>query len=342
MKAARLYGKRDLRIEDIADPEIKPDEVLIKIMASGVCGTDVHIYHGNQGSSISRFPVVPGHEFSGIVVGMGAKVKGFEIGDRVCVDPNDYCGECRYCIRGSVHFCENLRDIGATEDGGFAQYGKARYKQLYKLANDVSFSEGAMAEPISCCLHAIDMCGISAGNAVLIIGGGPIGLIMMQLVKNSGASFAGVITRSTKNRELAMTLGADYVSAPKDEREIRMELLDRGVEHIASVIECVGKIETFEQAVKLADKQTTVMMFGLTGVGEKATIRPFEMFEKELTIKASFVNPFTMGRAVQIINNKRINLEKIINPPQPLENLEKILIDSAERRNGKVIIDPWL
>ena len=342
MKAALFYGKEDLRISMIDMPKIADDEILIKIRGSGVCGTDVHIFFGDEGTSDCKRPVVPGHEYAGEVVEVGNKVCGVSIGDRVAVDPNDNCGYCDSCVRGSFNYCENLRDYGATEDGGFAQYGKARAKQVYKLADHISYYEGALAEPVSCCLHGVDLCGNLQGEAVLLIGGGPIGLIMLQLVLNAGAGFVGMITRSREKQEKALALGADYVSAPKDSDAIKKDLRQKGVLRIAAVIECVGSAETFQNAIALADNESTVMMFGLAGSDEVAGIKPFEIFKKELHITSCFMNPGTMGRAVQLINNNRLDLKAVLSPPQPLEKLEDIIRDPSMRLYGKVVIDPWL
>lgn len=187
MKAAVFYEKNDLRIEEIEKPEVKPGEVLIKVMACGICGTDVHIFNGDEGAAKTPPHTVLGHEFSGVVESVGEGVSDIKVGDRVCVDPNKLCNECYYCKSGIGHFCENMIGIGTTVNGGFSQYCAVPQSQVYKIADTTSFEQAAMAEPVACCVHGIDMCNISCGDTVAVIGGGMIGMIMLQLAKISGA-----------------------------------------------------------------------------------------------------------------------------------------------------------
>jgi threonine dehydrogenase-like Zn-dependent dehydrogenase len=153
-------------------PEPKAGEVQIQVMACGICGTDVHIYHGDEGAAPTPAGTVLGHEFSGVVTAVGEGVAEFAVGDRVCVDPNKLCNECDYCKGGIGHFCENMIGIGTTVHGGFAQYVSVPKSQVYKIADTTTFDMAAMTEPVACCLHGIDMCQIQAGDTVAVIGGG--------------------------------------------------------------------------------------------------------------------------------------------------------------------------
>ena len=188
MKAAVFYGKHDLRIENINKPMANVNEVVVKVMACGICGTDIHIYEGDEGAAATPPNTVLGHEFAGIVTEIGSGVKNIKIGDRVCVDPNKLCGECYYCKSAIGHFCENIIGIGTTVNGGFEQYCAVPQSQIYKIADTTSFEEAAMTEPVSCCMHGIDLCNIKTDDTVLIIGCGMIGLIMLQLAKTAGAA----------------------------------------------------------------------------------------------------------------------------------------------------------
>ena len=161
MKAAVFYGKQDLRIMDIPKPTPKEDEVLIKVKACGICGTDVHIFHGDEGAAATPTGTVLGHEFAGEVESVGRDITDIKPGDRVCVDPNKLCNDCYYCKSGIGHFCENITGIGTTVNGGFAEYCVVPRSQVYKFSDNTTFEEAAMTEPLACCLHGIDMCNIS-------------------------------------------------------------------------------------------------------------------------------------------------------------------------------------
>ena len=181
MKAAVFYGKNDLRVEERNIPEIGRNDVLVRVHACGICGTDVHIFCGDEGAAPTPENTVLGHEFAGEVVKVGAGVKSVTAGDKVCVDPNKLCGSCEFCRRGIGHFCTDITGIGTTVDGGFAEYCAVPASQVYKVADSSSFEQAAMTEPVSCCLHGIELCNIKCGDTVMVIGCGMIGLIMLQL-----------------------------------------------------------------------------------------------------------------------------------------------------------------
>ena len=188
MKAAVFYAKNDIRIEQLPMPEVKENDVLIKVYACGICGTDVHIFHGDEGAAPTPPQTVLGHEFAGEVVQVGKNVKRVRVGDKVCVDPNQLCNTCYYCQSGIGHFCEDMVGIGTTVNGGFAEYCAVPETQAYKFPTELSYEKAAMTEPVACCLHGIDMCDIACGDTVAVIGGGMIGLIMLQLAKLKGAA----------------------------------------------------------------------------------------------------------------------------------------------------------
>ena len=200
-----------MKVQESPVPKLEPDGVLVRVMACGICGTDVHIYEGDKGAADTTPPVILGHEFSGVVEAVGEKVSRVKAGDRVCIDPNSLYGACSYCRTGIGHFCENMVGIGTTVDGGFAEYCAVPESQVYRLAAGISFEEGAMAEPLACCLHGIDLCEIRPGSAVMVIGAGLIGLMMVQLAKLSGVRLVAVLEPVEEKRILALKLGADLL-----------------------------------------------------------------------------------------------------------------------------------
>lgn len=281
-------------------------------------------------------PLVPGHEFSGVVAEVGSKVKTVKVGDRVTGDPNDMCGECYFCKNGMQHFCKNNIGIGTTVDGGFAEYVIMREKQVYKVSDDLSFIEAAMTEPISCCLHGIDLCNIKAGDTVLVIGGGPIGMIMMQLAKNAGASKVIMSEPVEEKREQALKLGATKTIDPLHE-DVEAVLAEY-CENVNVVIECVGNVHTQADAVRFAGKGATIMYFGLAAPEESFPIRPDDIFKKELHITSSYINPYSFERAIQILESGTVELESLITNVVPLDDIADVFTKPEYRRTGKVMI----
>lgn len=336
MKAAVYHGPGDLRVEEVPVRKLKDNEVKIQVKYCGICGTDIHIFHGDGGCCDVTPPLVPGHEFSGVVAEVGAKVKTVKVGDRVTGDPNDMCGECYFCKSGMQHFCKNNIGVGTTVDGGFAEYVIMREKQVYKVSDDLSFIEAAMTEPISCCLHGIDLCNIKAGDTVLVIGGGPIGMIMMQLAKNAGASKVIMSEPVEEKREQALKLGATKTIDPLHE-DVEAVLAEY-CENVNVVIECVGNVHTQADAVRFAGKGATIMYFGLAAPEESFPIRPDDIFKKELHITSSYINPYSFERAIQILESGTVELESLITNVVPLDDIADVFTKPEYRRTGKVMI----
>lgn len=339
MKSAVFYGKHDLKIVERPIPAIGDDEVLIQVKSCGICGTDVHIYEGDKGAANCPSGTALGHEFSGIVVKTGSTVTLAKEGDRVCVDPNKLCGNCYYCKSGIGHFCENMMGIGTTVDGGFSEYCVVPQSQVYQIADTTTFEEASMAEPVSCCLHGIDMCEIQPGSTVAVIGGGMIGLIMLQLAKLAGASTLILLEPVADKRVVAEKLGADLTIDPLHE-DVSAVLAQNNITRINTVIECAGLPATIAQAIDLAGNKSVVMMFGLTKPDDTVAIKPFQIFQKEVTLKASFINPYTLSRAIDLIDRKKIDVSSMVYSVSPLTELVAILSTPAMRAKGKYIIDP--
>jgi threonine dehydrogenase-like Zn-dependent dehydrogenase len=197
-----------------------------------------------------------------------------------------------------------------------------------------------MVEPVACCLHGIDMCAIHPGDTVMVIGAGTIGLIMLQLVRMSGATSIVVLETVAEKREIAKKLGTDIVIDPRSQ-DVEALLQSAGIGRIATTIECVGSRQTMLDAIHYAGKNSVAMLFGLTSPDTEILIRPFDIFKKEVSIKASFINPYTHSRAVEILKSGRIDINALISHTISLDDLSQVLADPTTRRNGKVIVDPW-
>ena len=339
MKSAVFYGRHDLRVEESPMPFVGDEDVLIEVMACGVCGTDVHIYEGDPGAADVTPPTILGHEFSGVIKEVGKNVERYKVGDRVCIDPNYYCGKCDPCRHGIAHYCEHMTGYGTTVNGGFAEYCSVNQRQVYLLGEHTTFEQGAMTEPVACCLHGIDMCDIHPGHQVVVIGGGMIGLLMMQLAKLAGAAKVALVEPVEEKRKVGKELGADLCVDPTKE-DVKKVLVQHGFDWIQTVIECVGKTSTIEQAISIADHRATVMMFGLTKPDETITVKPFEIFQKEIVLKSSFINPYTQKRALDLIDSKRLDVSSMVYKVASLEELEDVLKEPSLRAKGKFIISP--
>lgn len=339
MKSAVFYGKHDMRVEESPMPKVGAEDVLIQVKACGICGTDVHIYEGDKGAAEVTPPTILGHEFSGVVAEVGSAVTNVKVGDRVCIDPNCYCGTCDFCRNGIAHYCTDMIGYGTTVNGGFAEYCSVNQRQVYKLGDHTTFEQGAMTEPVACCLHGMDMCNIHPGSSVVIIGGGMIGLLMLQLARLAGAARTALLEPVASKRDVAKKLGADICIDPIHE-DVKAALAAAGMTWVNTVIECVGRTSTIEQAIDIVGNKGTVMMFGLTKPDDTISLKPFEVFQKEIELKASYINPYTQKRALELIDSGRLDVSSMVYAVESLDNLAEILAKPELRANGKYIISP--
>ena len=338
MKASRFLGNKTFAVTDLPTPHAGPGELVLRNQVCGVCGTDVHIYHGEPGSADVNPPVVLGHEYSGEVVEVGEGVTGFAVGDHVTVDPNIYCGHCAYCQNGKKQLCPSMEAIGVTRDGGFAQYSRIPASQAFKLEPTVPWEAAAMAEPLACCLHGIDLAGIQVGDKVCVVGGGAIGLLMVQLAKLSGASQIVLSEPNEKRRQVGLQLGANAALDPTrpDAQEAFAQVLDGGAN---VVIECVGNVPAVKSAFQFAGKGATVLLFSVPKVDATFDLPLFDVYKKELTIKGSFVNPDTHARAVALINSGKVDFDPIITHRFPLDQLPEAIAMQMSDASIKVVVE---
>lgn len=336
MKAAVYFGKNDVRVVDIDKPGCGPREVRIAVKYCGVCGTDLHIFHGDGGAAPVPVGTVIGHEFSGVVDAVGDEVSGFKVGDRVSADPNDVCGECYFCQNGKAHFCTHMKGYGTTYPGGFAEFVTVPQKQVYHLPQGLDFKTGSQCETTSCCVNGIDLCHIKAGQTVLVIGAGPIGLMMLQLARQGGAGKVIVSELVEEKRNLALKLGADVAVDPQ--REDLKAVIARQCENLDCVIEAAGTPFTQAQAIEVAGNTCTVMLFGLVPPQTEIPLKTFRVFNRELKITSSFINPYTFSRAIQLLAQRRVVLDEVITDIVPLADIGQVFTDASYRKRGKILI----
>ena len=340
MIGAYFLGNQTIETRPLVLPEPGEGQVLVKVCACGVCGTDVHIYHGGKGSADVTPPVILGHEFSGRIVKLGSGVTGLEEGQLITVDPNIYCGKCRPCRQGQKQMCHHMRAVGVNMDGGFADYCLVPYAQCVPVPEGTDPEVAALAEPLACCLHGIDRAGIRPGENVLVIGGGTIGQIMLQLARLAGAAKVVLSEPVAARRELAVRLGADGAIDPIHENlnQRLSELLSKDGADV--VIECVGSPRTSGQAIDAAAGCGRVLLFGVPDPEAVLQTKMHPIFQKELTIMGSFVNPDTHSRAVALLSSGQMKLKELITHRFPVSQLEAAIQKQVSPESIKVLVKP--
>jgi threonine dehydrogenase-like Zn-dependent dehydrogenase len=272
-------------------------------------------------------------------VDRGKGVKDHAIGARVAVDPNIACGACLYCRRGLVHLCASLRALGVDIDGGMAEYSIVPAAQAFPLGDGMSAEACAFVEPVSCAVHGIDRARISAGDAVIIIGGGPIGQIMLQLAVAAGAATTVLIEPVAVKRALGTAHGASLLIDPAaaDVEAIVHAVLPAGAD---VVIDCAGTPGTASQALTLARRGGTVEFFGVCPTGATIPVEPNMVYFRELTIVGSYVNPFTFSRAIELLRTRRVRVDALPVARFPLEGVHEALRQQREGIAVKSILIP--
>ena len=328
MRATKLYSTGEIRTVNVDVPRPAKNEILIEVEAAGICGTDRHLYHG-------EFPSVPGkilgHEFSGIVVDSGGT--DFAEGLRVTCDPNAWCGTCNQCQRGRVNLCPNNLATGIHRDGGFAEFCAFPASKAVVLPNEINPLYGAFCEPLACTLHGMDIGAAREGETVLVIGGGVIGLMAVQLAKLVGAEVL-LLTRSSEKQALGLNIGADYAVSTEDEvRNIWPEGADL-------VVECAGVSATVTLSPKLARSGGRVVILGVVSQGEKVPIEPFDLLFREIQMHFSFLNPFTHGRAAKMIADGTINISPLISRTISLEEAATVIASPPPKGEVRAIVVP--
>ena len=338
MIGAYFLGNQTIEVRPLHLGAPGAGQVLLRVAACGVCGTDVHIYQGGKGSADVTPPVLLGHEFSGIVEQIGPGVSGLKPGQLVTVDPNIYCGTCPSCRQGQKQTCLHMKAVGVTMDGGFADYCLVPYEQCVPVPEGVDPELAALTEPLACCLHGIDRAGIRPGENVLVVGGGTIGQMMLQLAKSAGAAKAVLSEPVEMRRKLALELGADGAIDPLNENlnQRLSEIL--GTDGADVVIECVGSPRTAAQAIDAARRCGRIVLFGVPHPEALLQTSLYAIYQKELTILGSFVNPDTHSRAVALIASGRLKLKPLITHRFPVSRLEDAIKMQTSAESIKVLV----
>ncbi|MBE0478178.1 zinc-dependent alcohol dehydrogenase family protein [Candidatus Aerophobetes bacterium] len=332
MKAAVVYGPKDMRVEEVDVPEINSREVLINVKYCGICGTDLHIRNGIYSSEY--FPLIAGHEFTGEVVEVGNEVKNLKVGDRVTVDENIGCGVCYFCKHNQKLMCEKINQIGIHSNGAFAEYVKAPADLVFKLPENISHKDGTFIEPLTCIIHANERMNIQLGSSIAIIGAGPIGLIHLQIANLRGACPVIISEVNEHRLEVAQKLGADFVVDAKDKDlalEIRRITYNRGVDF---VVEAAGNPLTYQQAMEIVRPGGEILAFGLCSAKDTFPLSPFKVTISELRISGSVAGSYaTWLQAIALLSYHRFDPAPLISRVVSLDELPKTFEEIEKNQN---------
>jgi 2-desacetyl-2-hydroxyethyl bacteriochlorophyllide A dehydrogenase len=274
MRAIVFKSVGEAAVEDIPEPRVGPADVLVEVAATGVCHTDIDILHGRY---LAAYPVVPGHEVAGTVVAKGAQASTVEIGARVAVDPLIVCGRCAACIAGRPSLCETLQAYGATTNGGFAARVAVDARNVHPIG-DLPFHVAALAEPFACVMHGVDRAGRVEGREALVLGAGPIGLMMMMALGARGAGRVTMTDVEPSRLQQAKSLGADEA--------LHGDALDPG-RRFDLVVDCTGVPAVCERMPSLTKDGGTLLYFGVCPPAARIGLSPYEVFRRELTLIGS-------------------------------------------------------
>lgn len=300
MKSLIISEPGKMAIAEVPRPEPEADEVLIKVRASGICGTDVHIYNGGFTAS---YPVVPGHEFAGEVVAVGPECRRISVGARVAVEPNVPCNNCPECLRGEHHFCRNMIVPGVNRSGGMAEYVVVNERGAFDIGN-LSFVEGALVEPLSCVVHATERLGVGWAEHVLILGAGPIGILMGRLIKARGAARIDYLERSPGRlaRAAAMGLGEVYSNSG--------DIADKVYDAVADASGSSALVA--EAANRLTRPRGRVLVFGVPHKSGQIALDHFRVYREEISVIASFTSLKNSIQAIDLMKSRTIDVSDIV------------------------------
>ena len=335
-----------ISLQTIDIPKIKETDILVKTAYCGLCGTDIHLFDGKV--PFANYPIVPGHEFSGEIIKIGSKVrKDLQIGDKVAVNPNLSCKdlhkkECYYCQKNRKHFCIAWEALGVTLNGAFAEYVVCPSSAAYKIPENVSLKTAAFMEPLACCLHGLNRLRIAELDVIFIIGGGPIGLLMLSVIKATTSCKTIVSEPVNSRRNLAKKIGADVIINPLNDDIVpilKSETFNKGVD---VAIECVGSISTARQALENLNKGGKALIFGVAEPLSIIDLDIHRLYSNEISIFGSFTNPNTNRKALDLLSNKILDPNTLISHEFQINRIEEAisLVKSQEDNVNKILIKP--
>jgi (R,R)-butanediol dehydrogenase/meso-butanediol dehydrogenase/diacetyl reductase len=349
MKAIRWHAAKDVRLDEVPEPAAVPGEVVVRVAACGICGSDLHEYlHGPVYIPKGRHPltgveppVTLGHEFSGRVVAVGDGVARLRESDRVTVNPCLVCGECPWCKRGQWNYCAKLGSIGLSRDGALASLVRVPAYACHRLPDSVSDEQAATVEPLSVAVHAVRRSRQEAHERTAILGAGAIGLLVLQVLKARGAQWVAVVEPRAERRELAAGFGADAVLDPQAEDASRAIARLTGDERAAVAYECVGSPAAFQSAMRMAGKGGRIVSVGLVPDPVQLNLLGLLAHEKEIIGSSAYVDEFP--ESVRLLAEGRVRIEPLVTARVPLEDAVSRGLQALLRREEahiKILVSP--
>jgi len=343
MKALVLKEYNKFIYTDVPDPVIGQDEVMVRIKACAICGSDVHGMDGSTGRRIP--PIIMGHEASGIIEMTGAKVKNLRTGDRVTFDSTIYCRRCHYCYQGKINLCENRKVMGVScaeyrFNGAFAEYIAVPEHILYRLPDNVSFEQAAMTEPLSVAYHAVGRIGTGKSGNAVVIGAGVIGLLIIQLLKKSRSARITVLDKIGKKLETARYFGADDTFLPDDPGMISKIMKAAGGRGTDVVFDAVGAASTVSMGIMLLGKGGTLVMVG--NLSQSVTLPLQSVVTREISLFGSCASAGEYPACLKLIADGEADVGKMISAAVPLSEGAKWFdrLHSGDPDLIKVILKP--
>lgn len=320
MKALLLSQYRHLEIAEVAAPDVKPGEVLIRVAACGICGSDVHGYDGSSGRRIP--PIVMGHEAAGRVAAVGSQVTGWAEGDRITFDSTISCGACRYCARGEINLCDHRRVLGVSCsdyrcNGAFAEYVIVPQRIVYHLPDTLSFSEAAMLEAAAVAIHAVGLSRISPGDQALVLGAGMIGLLTLQALRAAGCTSVVVADVDASRLKLAKELGAAATLHATGDALVSEILSRTNGTGVDVAIEAVGMDATVRAAVQSVRKGGTVTLVG--NITPEVTLPLQQAVTRQIRLQGSCASAGEYPEAIKLLTSGAIKVKPLITAIAPLE-----------------------
>lgn len=315
MKALVIEGARQAAIRELPYPEPGKNEVTIEVKRVGICGTDIHIFEGDY---LSAFPIVPGHEFSGVIHSVGEGVTDLRAGDRVSADPSLFCGACQFCLTNRGNHCERWGALGVTKNGSMAEYIAVPAANVVKLPDSMGFEEGAFIEPVACIVHAMNRLQLKVGSRVILFGAGAMGQQLIQALSVSGAS--EVVAVDISPDKLAMALENGATKAVLSDRLTEEIKADSQYEFgFDTVIDVTGIPAVIEIAMQYIGPVGTYLQFGVTPDNASIRINPFDLYHKDWTLLGSMAINHTFIPAFHWMKERRIQVKPLISKTISLE-----------------------
>jgi 2-desacetyl-2-hydroxyethyl bacteriochlorophyllide A dehydrogenase len=330
VKAVVVERPGSVAIQRVDDPAPGPREVLVRVEACGICGTDIHILEGELPPT--RYPIIPGHELCGEVVAAGREVEHPRVGDFVAVDPNLYCGECRFCQAGRSNLCLNYNAIGVTRAGACAELVAAPAANAFVLPGDLPRAWGTLVEPLSCAVHGFDRLGARLADRYLIYGAGTMGLLMAQLARRAGAATVDVVDVRESRLPVAKRLGADRTATSADGLD--------GLGEWEVVIDATGVVGAIEDGLRRVARGGTFLVFGVTPAEAGATFSPFRVYNEEITIIGSMAVLHSFERARDLLVGGAIDAAAMITHNMALERYEAAIAAFRSGAGLKIQVTP--